>query len=275
MVILARPHILYTDLSLHSKTSTPDLFKYYPTILQSPHLPSLPGSHRGRLLTLLPHLRPNAVIQDLALAHRDSTGHIVYDALVQNRPWEWIENLGGDDQDDGVIRNTASLSLELFAAKATGDRLITPTHDDEHRMPSRLEGVFEDKLSAENVFRRDWRETRLQAHTDVLAGERDTGEGGDELGSLPIFGMQKPGSRRVSPASSVRSRGSVSSARRSPSNRTSVSTRDSIGETGSGPGSMGGRKRKASVDDDEIEIVQGPIPANPKKLRVKHKPKKK
>jgi len=274
-MILARSHTVFTDLSLHSKTTTPDPFKYYPTKLQQQHLLSIPSSYRARLLTLFPHLRPNAVVQDLAHAYRDSTGHLVYGAPVQNRPWEWIENLGGDDQDDGTIRNTASLSLELFEAKATGDRLINSVHDDGRRIPSRLAGVFEDELSAESVFRRDWRETRLQAHSDVRAGERDMREGADELGSLPIFGAQKPGSRRVSPASSVRSRGSVSSVRRSPSNRTSGSTRDGNGDSGSGPSSAGGRKRKTSEDDDEVEIVDGPIQAKPKKPKVKHKPKKK
>lgn len=273
MVIIARSPP-FSDLSTHSKSSTPDLFKYYPTKLQSPHHLPLPSSHQARLLTILPDLRPNTVVQDLAHAHRDSVGHLIYDSPVQNRPWEWIENIGGDDQDDSTIRNTASLSLELFGAKATGDRLISSVPGDEPRIPSRLEGVFEDKLSAESIFRRDWRETRFQAHTDVRVGERDTGEGTDELGSLPIFGVQKPGSRRVSPASSVRSRGSVSSTRRSPSNRNSVSTRDGIGETSTSSGSVGGRKRKASMDDDEVEIVEGPIPSNPKKLKVKHKAKK-
>jgi len=179
-----------------------------------------------------------------------------------------------------MIRNTASLSLELFGAKATGDRLISSVQDDERRMPSRLEGIFEDKLTAESVFRRDWRETRLQRHPDVRAGERGTGEGADELGNLPTFGVQKPGSRRVSPASSVRSRGSVSSMRRSPgllsSNRTSVSVRECIGETGTGSGAVGGQKRKASVDEeDEVEIIEGPVPANRKKPKVKSKAKKK
>jgi len=185
-----------------------------------------------------------------------------------------MENLGGDDVDDGTIRNAGSLSLELFEAKATGDRLISSVRDDERRIPSRLEGIFEDKLSAENIFRRDWRETRLQAHADIRANERDIGEVTDEVGSLPVFGAQKPGSRKVSPASSVRSRGSASSTRRSPSNRTSVSTRDGIGEPDVVSYSVGGRKRKVSVDDDEVEIVEGVVPANPKKLKAKHKPKK-
>ncbi|KAG2121417.1 hypothetical protein BD769DRAFT_1629455 [Suillus cothurnatus] len=278
-LILDTLYFLIDDLFLHSKTSSPDLFKYYPTKLQSPHLHSLPSSHRVRLLTLFPHLRPNAVVQDLAHAHRDSTGLLVYGAPVQNRPWEWIENL---DKDDGIIRNNASLSLELFGAKATGDHLIGYVHDEERCMPTRLEGVFEDQLTAESVFRRDWRETRLPAHSDVRAGVRGVGEESDELGTLPAFGLQKPGSRRASPASSVRSRGSVSSVRRSPGslsgNRSAVSTREGTGESGIGPDPAAERKRKASAsvdDDDEVEIIKGPVPANPKKLKVKPKPKKK
>ncbi|KAG1727617.1 hypothetical protein EDB19DRAFT_1897524 [Suillus lakei] len=265
-------------LFLHSKTSSPDPFKYYPTKLQSPHLHSLPSSHRARLLALFPHLRPNAVVEDLAHAHRDSAGLLVYSAPVQNRPWEWIENL---DKDDGMVRNTASLSLELFGAKATGDHLIGYVQDEERCIPSRLEGIFEDNLTAESVFRRDWRETRLPAHSDVRAGERGVGEGADELRNLPTFGLQKPGSRRVSPASSVLSRGSVSSVRRSPGslsgNRSAVSTRECTGESGIGSGPAAGRKRKASAsvdDDDEVEIIEGPVPA-PKKPKVKPKPKKK
>lgn len=280
-LLLDTLYFLIDDLSLYSKTSSPDPFKYHPTKLQSPHLHSLPSSHRERLLSLFPHIRPNAVVQDLALAHRDSTGHLVYGAPIQNRPWEWIENL---DKDDGTIRNTASLSLELFGAKATGDRLIGYVHDEERCIPSRLESVFEDKLTAESIFRRDWRETRLPAHSDVRAGERGVGEGVDELGSLPTFGLQKPGSRRVSPTSSVRSRGSGSSVRRSPGshsgNRSVVSTREGTGDSGIGSGPAAGRKRKASAsasvgDDDEVEIVEGPVPANPKKPKVKQKPKKK
>ncbi|KAG2113880.1 uncharacterized protein F5147DRAFT_788005 [Suillus discolor] len=277
-LLLDTLYFLIDDLFLHSKTSSPDPFKYYPTKLQSPHLHSLPSSHRIRLLTLFPHLRPNAVVQDLAHAHRDSTGLLVYGAPVQNRPWEWIENL---DKDDGVIRNNASLSLELFGAKATGDHLMGYVQDEERCVPTRLEGVFEDNITAESVFHRDWRETRLPAHSDVRAGERGIGEGEDELGTLPIFGLQKPGSRRASPASSVRSRGSVSSVRRSPGslsgNRSAVSTREGTGESiGSGPAA--GRKRKASAsvdDDDEVEIIEGPASVNLKKAKMKPKPKTK
>jgi hypothetical protein len=52
-------------------------------------------------------------------------------------------------------------------ADMMGNRFINPVHHDERRIPPRLAGVFEDERSAENVFRRDWRETQLQAHSDI------------------------------------------------------------------------------------------------------------
>jgi mediator of RNA polymerase II transcription subunit 12 len=127
---------------------------------------------------------------------------------------------------------------------------------------------------AESIFRRDWRETRLPAHSDVRAGERGVGEGADELGTMPTFGLQKPGSRRVSPASSVRSRGSVSSVRRSPGSLGQSVRRFYWGEWCSGPAAGSKRKALASVDDDDdVEIIEGHVPlANPKKPKVKPKP---
>ncbi|KAG1837915.1 hypothetical protein DFJ58DRAFT_862003 [Suillus subalutaceus] len=256
-LLLDTLYFLIDDLFLHSKTSSPDPFKYYPTKLQSPHLHSLPGSHRVRLMTLFPHLRPNAIVQDLVHAHRDSTGLLVYGAPVQNRPWEWIENL---DKDDGMIRNNASLSLELFGAKATGDHLIGYVQDDERCIPTRLESVFEDKLTAESVFRRDWRETRLPAHSDVRAGERGDREG-CRLPRRCVLGD--------------RSARSVVVRHRSRAIGPPFSTREGTGESGIGSGPAAERKRKASGsvdDDDEVEIIEGPIA---KKLKVKPKPKKK
>jgi hypothetical protein len=41
--------------------------------------------------------------------------------------------------------------------------------------------------------------------------------------------------------------------------------------SGSGPSSVGERKRKASEDNDNVETVEGLIPANLKKPKVKHK----
>ncbi|KAJ8595766.1 hypothetical protein M405DRAFT_837596 [Rhizopogon salebrosus TDB-379] len=99
------------------------------------------GLHPSRSLVNIRH----GFAQDLAHTHRDSTGRLVYGAPVQNWPWEWIENIGGNDQDDSTVRSAPSLLLELFGAKATGDHLINPMHDDEHRTPPRLAGDFKDE----------------------------------------------------------------------------------------------------------------------------------
>ena len=123
--------------------------------------------------------------------------------------------------------------------------MIGYVQDEERCIPTRLEGVFQDKLTAESIFCRDWRQTPLPAHSNVRAGECVVGEGADELGALPTFGLQKPELRRVLPALSVHFRGSVSSVRRGlvsfSDNRSGVST----GESGGSSGPVAGRKHKA------------------------------
>ncbi|KAG1855777.1 hypothetical protein C8R48DRAFT_776148 [Suillus tomentosus] len=69
---------------------------------------ALTSSHRIRLLALFPHLRPNAVVHDLAHAHRDSTGLLVYGAPVQNHPWERIENLDARSETMPLYRSNCS-----------------------------------------------------------------------------------------------------------------------------------------------------------------------
>ena len=184
----------------------------------------------------------------------------------------------------GPFKNASSLSLELFAARRTGEHIPnlirdTTKHDDHEKNNMRLEGdvrSFEDGLSAESIYRRDWRETRLEAYRDgqVEGGASSTGkvDGLDEVGLLPVFPAQNlsgsagAGSRRPSPASSVKSRasaqGTVSSVRQSPSstNRMSTTTVSDIMEEGStAMRSATGHKRKLD-SDDEVEIVEGPLP---------------
>ena len=119
--------------------------------------------------------------------HRDASGHLAYGTPVQNQPWEWVENLGEPavEEDanrwwEGPFKNASSLSLELFAARRTGDHIPRPIRNtttttttkrdsDHERDDMRLEGdlrSFEDGLSAESIYRRDWHETRLEAYRD-------------------------------------------------------------------------------------------------------------
>ncbi|KIJ67463.1 hypothetical protein HYDPIDRAFT_108239 [Hydnomerulius pinastri MD-312] len=278
------------ELNSHSKSSVSDLFKHYPTISENDLPPDIPSEFYHQLCTLIPYLPPNDVVKNLVHAYRDASGQLVYGSPVQNRPWEWIENLGEpavendtNPPQESMPKNSGSLSLELFAARSTGDHILRPIHSEDANM--RLEGdirSFEDGLSAETVYRRDWRETRLEAHHDVNAGggaRGGKGEGTDEVGALPMFPGQVRagsvvGSRRASPASSVKSRGSahgsIASVRQSPglgsTNKMSVSTMSDVmeeGSTGGGSGERKGLKRKAVESDDDVEIIEGPIPAKP------------
>ena len=120
----------------------------------------------------------------------------------------------------------------------------------------------------------------------------------DEVGPLPTFksmvqgsGERHSNSRRPSPASSIRSRGSagrhssvLSSHRQSPSGLTRFT-----GSTAGDPidvdsldfstASQVGGKRKSVPIDDDIEIVDGPIPSTSKgtkgKIPAKPRPTKK
>lgn len=255
---------------------------------------------------------------NLVHAHRDASGHLVYGAPILNRPWEWVENVGEPavEEDahrwrEGPFKNASSLSLELFEACRTGEHIPRPNllrdtaqQDNREDNYMRLEGdvrSFEDGLSTESIYRRDWRETRLEAYRDGQvdggASSMGKGDGLDEVGLLPVFPAQNrsgsagsgsgsglgSGSRKASPASSVKSRGStqgtVPSVRQSPGSTTKMSTRtvSDVMEEGSTTNRSGAERKRKADPDDEVEIVDGPLPAkvNAKKSRsVKARGKK-
>lgn len=286
--------ILSPELPQPSKGVVFDPFRNYPDFPYSCIPSDAPPSYVGPLRALLAHFSPSPTVANLSTAHRDATsGNLVLGVPVVNRPWEWIENIGepitAQDQEAHTqhpIRNASSLSLELFGARATGDGIVDAQLYQ-----------FEDGLNAESMFKRDWRETRIEPdgawHGVDSAGAHDREEEADELGQMPTFAGQrgmdsrsKPGSRRVSPASSVRSRasgsGGTGSMRPSPSQNSSsrpTATNSTVSEPmgAEGKGSGGKRsaaKRKAAMDDsdDEVEIVEGPIPAPAGRSSKKAKP---
>ena len=284
---------ILVELHSQSRSSTSDPFKYYPGISEHDLPTDIPSEYHRQLRTLLSHLPPNEVVTNLVHAHRDASGQLVYGAPVQNRPWEWVENVGEPAMEEdtrrwqeGPFKNASSLSLELFAAHRTGEHTPRPNlirntikREDQENNNMRLEGdvrSFEDGLSAESVYRRDWRETRLEACQDgQVDGALSTGkaEGLDEVGLLPVFPAQNrpgstgagSGSRRASPASSIRSRGSaqgtVSSVRQSPGSTNKMSTAtmsDAMEEGSTTMRSSAGHKRKPD-SGDEVEIMEGPL----------------
>lgn len=265
----------------------------------------MPSEFRTQLRSLLCYVPPNDTVSNLVTAHRDSSGHLILGSPVLNRPWEWIENLGdclipdpkqdtnneeGDARVRHTIRNSSSLSLDLFSARASGDGIISSMIGDDPRIEANIRS-FEDGLTAESVFKRDWRETRTELDDDiVVGGSANRAEEIDELTGLPSFPRttdQRPisRSRRPSPASTTRSHKSrssnpsiaPSSALSSPLQppplpRLSNSSSDEpalIDVDAPSPASATefastrrASKRKLADSDDEVEIVEGPVPAS-------------
>lgn len=192
-----------------------------------------------------------------------------------------------------LVKNSASLSLETFGARMTGDGILPSTL----ALSPRIEGnmrAFEDGMSAENMFKRDWRETRVELEPEMLSANPMTrlrGEVDPEgSGSTILPGGARSDKRptpRGSPASSVVSRssarGSTASMRLSPGQLpgqklSSSSVGEPIDVDSIPTGSSSRRappKRKAtaiSISDDEVEIVNEPHPIQPttaKKSKVK------
>jgi mediator of RNA polymerase II transcription subunit 12 len=222
----------------------------------------MPTEYRQQLRCLLPYPPPHEGVADLVYASLDPSGQTVPGHPVMNRPWDWVECLGdnapGDASTEGGIRNNASLSLELFAARATGDSV---------RSEKNPRG-FHDALGSESVFARDWAETRILL-TDESSARREE----EDTGVLHVIAAARRG---MSPASPAWSRQSAASSRLQSPTQQSF-TRGSASRSDEPPdmerSSVGSRqpgKRKAStVSDSDIEIIESPPVM--KKARAKAK----
>ena len=119
-----------------------DLFQHCPIPDPSgvPHF--LPSRQRALLSSLLRYTDHHTVVTNLHYATRDDAGNLVVGGAVQNRPWEWIENLGDLPGQDGkeqavseeknkyIVRNNASISLELFEASLSGSGIIQGSEEE-------------------------------------------------------------------------------------------------------------------------------------------------
>ncbi|TFK53918.1 hypothetical protein OE88DRAFT_1717321 [Heliocybe sulcata] len=275
---------------IDTKAQTVDPCRYYPQLPLSDLPQDMPPPFRARIRTLLPFTDLPPAVQDLVYAPADaSAADTAHFAPVQNRPWEWVEYLGDpmalDPKEEEkekqekdkvrtkhLIKNSTSLSLELFGTRMTTDGVIDLKDGD-----SRLEGdlrSFEDGIWGESIFKRDWRESRVQL-VDYTSGRSKSEE--DEDGTAAgMSGLQveKPSnaSRKPSPASSAISRSSAASRSSAHTMQASSSSsgtprRSAVGSTVSEPidvdsivgGSRTGAKRgRDQVGDDGVEILDAP-----------------
>ncbi|KZT24227.1 hypothetical protein NEOLEDRAFT_1067868 [Neolentinus lepideus HHB14362 ss-1] len=277
-----------------TKTQTVDLFRYYPQLSLADLPPDMPPSFRARIRTLLPFTNLVPAVENLAYAPADASGsdsaHLV---PVQNRPWEWVEYLGDpislDPKEEEkekqekeklrtkhLIKNSTSLSLELFGTKMTTDGVIHVDDGD-----SRLEGdlrSFEDGLWGESIFKRDWREGRVQlVNYSFGRSKSEDDEDGAVAGMSGLHVEKRPSSsRKPSPASSVVSRSSMVSRSSAHTKHTSGSGSGTPRRSGAGStvsevidvdnlvmgGHAGSKRGRDQVGEDEIEILDAPPDAS-------------
>jgi len=178
-----------------------------------------------------------------------------------NQPWDWVENLGdnavGDTPAERAISNNASLSLERFAARATGDTVRS----------EKTPRGFHDALGGESVFARDWAETRIPL-ADENPARREDEDVVPPGGVLPSAFAARRG---MSPASPAWSRQSATSSRlQSPAQqsytRASAASRsDGLPDVerssaGSRQQQQSGKRKASTINnpDSDIEVIESP-----------------
>lgn len=249
----------------------------------------MPVQYRDSVQSLVKYSAQELFVSNLVYASRDASGHVQFGQAVQNRPWEWIENLGDPPAVDRkeqqkeieekerlktkyLVRNNASVSLDLFGARLTGEGIVRGT--DEEVGATKL---FEDNLTSESVFERDWRESRIELGDDHLVSRSRDDE--EEEGGLSIMGpaalanrmARTTTPRRASPAPSAHSRSSANASNSASSRRQSPAlgrlpgrpaSREPIDVDSINITPTTGSKRAASAasigDDDEVMLIEGP-----------------
>ncbi|KAF9528525.1 hypothetical protein CPB83DRAFT_314750 [Crepidotus variabilis] len=249
-----------------------DPYHYYPNTTLEELSPDIPPEYRKQIAALLVDLPSRTVVTDLVNSYRDTDGKMVYGSPVINKPWEWIENLGEPpssdpkDEEREVVKNSGSISLDHFGTRHTGESIKHTGAEGYWKTEGMVRG-FEDGLT-ESVFIRDWRETRMNHETDLspeILARLKPGLDAEALAAAEKSGA----TAKNSPSSSIVSRSSTSQYQHSPALSrqssstieiidvdnmpTNASTTKPIRDTGKRKASL------ASLSDDEIEIIEGPV----------------
>ncbi|KAF5370753.1 hypothetical protein D9758_002110 [Tetrapyrgos nigripes] len=276
-------YFLLDEIPTDSKLGVFDPFKAYPDMSPSALSPELPAEYLDQFRTILSDLPVVHSVENLNNAHRDSAGNLIIDGPVLNRPWEWTEYLGEPPLSDearatellnkgkATVKNLGSLSLQTFGGRMTSEMLSKDS------LTKKDPSFFEDELSANSIFQRDWQESRLRFNKD----ENDGGlKSRSDDGSSSGHRSGRRQTSRGSPAST--SSHSRSSMRQSPGNMTHTRISGSVAaepidvDNYNVPASSSKRKNANDSDDSDVVIVEGPIlvsKAN-KKAKIKQPAKK-
>ncbi|KAK2467842.1 hypothetical protein APHAL10511_000137 [Amanita phalloides] len=194
-LILDTLYYLLDELPCDTKIAF-DPFRNYPEFTISDVPTDIPPDHRRQIMALATQVSPCASVSDLVMSIRDNHNEATLSNPVVNRPWEWMEHLGDpgvdvkeqhrDDEANEHLRhalkNAGAISLEMFGAKITGDYIIPNLADGQLESHVR---AFEDGLSADTLFRRDWRESRIDIGegSSIIIARKPTGEHESEMGT--------------------------------------------------------------------------------------------
>ncbi|KAF8621541.1 hypothetical protein AX15_007713 [Amanita polypyramis BW_CC] len=246
-----------------------DPFRNYPEFV-TPDIPTnIAPEHRKQILALSAQVSPNALVSELVMSDRkDGNGAILGNPVI-NCPWEWMEYLGEPVVPDAkerrnseeignlkhAFKNAGSISLELFGAKVTGDCIPTTTEELDGKMESHVR-AFEDGLSVNNLFKRDWQEARVKINEDpsLLAVSKQVAEHESSAGNEIVTSghanknqLMTTSCRSPSHASHT----SVSSELADLESNTTISSK-----------MLSASKRKiGSLSDDEMEAAEGSMHA--------------
>lgn len=157
---------------------------------------------RRRVSSLLAFQSDDAYVSSLFHSWVDPATHkIVFGKAVQANPWEWGDSI--EPQVDHSVpssrpelKNSSSIPLEVFGTRPTGERVIIIGESADAMAARQLE----DGLAGDNMFERDWRETRKVETAEVGGGGGMGGRGGPGVSDHGA-----PASRGSSPAQTSRS----------------------------------------------------------------------
>ncbi|KAF8590944.1 hypothetical protein K439DRAFT_1120420 [Ramaria rubella] len=181
-VLIDTAFLLFDEIPRDSRTATADLFQYTASIDPTSLPLDIPSPNQRRIASLLAYVPDDTYVDNLVHAWPDptsSTGALTFGRAVQNNPWEWAESIEPNavtptyGRERPEVKNNSSIPLEVFGTQPTGERVIgegagvgsgvgVGTGRD-------LAAVrqLEDGLAADNVFERDWRETRVDWKADL------------------------------------------------------------------------------------------------------------
>lgn len=173
------------EIPRDSRTPNADLFQHVANVDMDDLPQDMPGVNRRRIASLLAYVSDDAYVDHLVYASRNASGDIVFGPDVQNNPWEWTESIEPSvsststlTREKPELKNSSSIPLEVFGTRPTGERVFGEVGGRDQAAVRQLE----DGLVADNVFERDWRETRMDLMWDVVAGGECGGEGGHDGG---------------------------------------------------------------------------------------------